>query len=198
MGLGAPGVGKSQVVARVAKRYGFHLEDLRLAQMSEVEIGGLICPDKEARKTEWLKPNFFPEEDGPKTILLLDEITSANKRVQVAAYQLVLDRRIGRHKLPESTIIIALGNRENDNGVFVQLAAPLADRFTILDIKLDVDEWLHDYAMNPAISATELGPECAKRLYTFNSLVAAYIHRRIIQIPWYLQHQGPGLRCLIC
>lgn len=178
MGLGAPGLGKSQIVARVAEKYGYHLEDLRLAQMSEVEIGGLIYPDKDARKTEWLKPNFFPEENGPKTILLLDEITSANKRVQVAAYQLVLDRKIGRHKLPDSTIIVALGNREDDNGVFVQLAAPLADRFTILDIKLDADVWLRDYAMNPANSTVELGAPGNKKPYTFNALVAAFIQAK--------------------
>ena len=39
LGLGAPGVGKSQIVRQIGKKYGFKVIDVRLAQMSEVEIG---------------------------------------------------------------------------------------------------------------------------------------------------------------
>lgn len=145
LGLGAPGIGKSEVIKEIGEELGYHVEDLRLAQMSEVEIGGLIYPSEDKTKTNWLKPDFFPEEGGPKTILLLDEITSAPKRIQVAAYQLVLDRKIGKHTLPDSTIVIALGNREDDGGVYVDLAAPLADRFEIYDIECNTSVWL-DYA----------------------------------------------------
>ena len=146
LGLGAPGIGKSEVIKQIADELDYHLEDLRLAQMSEVEIGGLIYPNESKTKTHWLKPDFFPEDGGKKTILLLDEITSAPKRVQVAAYQLVLDRRIGRHKLPDDTVVIALGNRIDDGGVYVELAAPLADRFEIYDIDCSANIWLEDFA----------------------------------------------------
>lgn len=142
LGLGAPGIGKSEVIKEIGEELGYYVEDLRLAQMSEVEIGGLIYPNADKTKTVWLKPDFFPEENGPKTILLLDEITSAPKHNQLPAYQLVLDRRIGKHKLPDSTVIIALGNREEDGGVYVDLAAPLADRFEIYDIECDANTWL--------------------------------------------------------
>lgn len=143
--LGAPGIGKSEIMQEISEELDYHLEDLRLAQMSETEIGGLIFPNESGTKTQWLIPDYFPEEGGPKTILFLDELTSASKRVQVAAYQLVLDRKIGRHKLPDSTIIVAAGNREEDDGVYVELAAPLANRFEIHDVECNADIWL-EYA----------------------------------------------------
>ena len=149
LGLGAPGVGKSQSIHQLGREYGYKVIDLRLAQMSEVEIGGLIFPNEDKSRTIWLTPDILPDEkrDGEKTILLLDEITSCSKRVQVAAYQLILDRRIGQYRLPEGTFVIALGNREDDDGVYIQLSAPLADRFEIHYIEADFNVWLEDYAI---------------------------------------------------
>lgn len=149
LGLGAPGVGKSQAIRQIGKKYGYKVIDVRLAQMSEVEIGGLIYPNEQRTKTIWLAPEILPDEkrDGEKTILLLDEITSCTKRVQVAAYQLILDRKIGQYTLPEGTFVVALGNREDDDGVYIQLAGPLADRFEIHYIEPDFNSWKYDYAL---------------------------------------------------
>ena len=149
LGLGAPGIGKSEVIRQIGSKYGYKVIDIRLAQMSEVEISGLIYPNAERTKTIWLSPEVLPDEkrDGPKTILLLDEITSCTKRVQVAAYQLILDRRIGQYTLPEGTIVIALGNREDDDGVYIRLAGPLADRFEIHYIEPDFETWKKDFAI---------------------------------------------------
>lgn len=149
LGLGAPGVGKSQLIRQIGKKYDYKVIDIRLAQMSEVEIGGLIYPNAERTKTVWLSPDILPDEkrDGPRTILLLDEITSCPKRVQVAAYQLILDRRIGQYHLPEGTLVVALGNREDDDGVYIRLAGPLADRFEIHYIDVDFACWRDDYAI---------------------------------------------------
>ena len=149
LGLGAPGVGKSQVIKQIGEMLDYKVIDLRLAQMSEVEIGGLIYPNEDKTKTRWLSPEVLPDEerDGEKTILLLDEITSCPKRVQVAAYQLILDRRVGQYTLPEGTFVIGLGNREDDEGVYIRLAGPLADRFEILYIDADFDTWLTGYAI---------------------------------------------------
>ena len=149
LGLGAPGVGKSQVIRQIGKKYGYKVIDIRLAQMSEVEIGGLIYPNESRTKTVWLSPEILPDEerDGKNTILLLDELTSCTKRVQVAAYQLILDRRIGQYTLPEGTFVVALGNREDDDGVYIQLAGPLADRFEIHYIESDFEGWKNDFAL---------------------------------------------------
>lgn len=153
LGLGAPGVGKSQLIRQIGAKYGYKVIDIRLAQMSEVEIGGLIYPNESRTKTVWLSPEILPDEerDGPNTILLLDEITSCTKRVQVAAYQLILDRRIGQYKLPEGTFVVALGNREDDDGVYIRLAGPLADRFEIHYIEPDFNGWKYDFALKNGV-----------------------------------------------
>ena len=153
LGLGAPGVGKSQIIRQIGKKYGYKVIDIRLAQMSEVEIGGLIYPNESRTKTIWLSPEILPDEerDGKNTILLLDEITSCTKRVQVAAYQLILDRRIGQYQLPEGTFVVALGNREDDDGVYIQLAGPLADRFEIHYIEPNFEDWKNDYALKNGV-----------------------------------------------
>lgn len=153
LGLGAPGVGKSQLIRQIGEKYGYKVIDIRLAQMSEVEIGGLIYPNEDRTKTKWLSPEILPDEerDGKNTILLLDEITSCPKRVQVAAYQLILDRRVGQYYLPEGTFVVALGNREDDDGVYIQLAGPLADRFEIHYIDVDFKSWKYDFALKAGV-----------------------------------------------
>ncbi|MBO4228919.1 MAG: AAA family ATPase [Clostridia bacterium] len=153
LGLGAPGVGKSQIIRQIGKKYGYKVIDIRLAQMSEVEIGGLIYPNESRTKTVWLSPEILPDEerDGKNTILLLDEITSCTKRVQVAAYQLILDRRVGQYQLPEGTFVVALGNREDDDGVYIQLAGPLADRFEIHYIEPNFEDWKNDFALKNGV-----------------------------------------------
>ncbi|MCR5324962.1 MAG: MoxR family ATPase [Lachnospiraceae bacterium] len=149
LGLGAPGIGKSQIIRQIGEKYGYKVIDVRLSQMSEVEIGGLIYPNETKTRTKWLAPDILPNEerDGKKTILLLDEITSCTKRVQVAAYQLILDRRIGEYHLPEGTFVIGLGNREEDAGVYCEMAGPLADRFEIHNIDVDFYCWKNGYAL---------------------------------------------------
>ena len=159
LGLGAPGVGKSQLIHQIGRKYGYKVIDIRLAQMSEVEIGGLIYPNESRTKTVWLAPDILPDEerDGPKTNLLLDEITSCTKRVQVAAYQLILDRKIGQYTLPEGTFVIALGNREDDDGVYIQLAAPLADRFEIHYMEPSFEDWKNDFALPRGVHPLVVG-----------------------------------------
>jgi hypothetical protein len=61
--------------------------------------------------------------------------------VQAAAYQLILNRRVGTYKLPEGVDIVAAGNRDGDKGVTFRMPAPLANRFVHLEMKVDFDDW---------------------------------------------------------
>jgi hypothetical protein len=57
-------------------------------------------------------------------ILFLDEITSAPPAVSAAAYQLILDRRLGEYRVPDRWAIFAAGNRQGDRGVTYSMPAP--------------------------------------------------------------------------
>ena len=74
-------------------------------------------------------------------VLFLDEMNSAPPAVQAAAYQLVLNRRVGNYILPDNVAIIAAGNRETDNGVTYRMPKPLANRFLHLDLQVDFLDW---------------------------------------------------------
>ncbi|MFV2054957.1 MAG: AAA family ATPase, partial [Thiohalomonadales bacterium] len=139
---GAPGVGKSQMVAQVAEQHGVRLIDIRLSQMEPSDLRGI--PFRAEEKVEWAIPSMLPdvERHGASGILFLDEITSAPPTVSAAAYQLILDRELGTYRLPPDWVIIAAGNRQGDRGVTYTMPAPLANRFSHFDVDTHLDDWV--------------------------------------------------------
>ncbi len=139
---GAPGVGKSQMVAQVAAGHGVPLIDIRLSQMEPSDLRGI--PFKNGDSVEWAIPAMLPNaaRHGQSGILFLDEITSAPPSVSAAAYQLILDRRLGNYEVPTGWAIFAAGNRQGDRGVTYTMPAPLANRFSHFDVDINVDDWV--------------------------------------------------------
>jgi hypothetical protein len=68
--------------------------------------------------------------------------------VQSAAYQLILNRRIGKYKLPDNVRIVAAGNRESDKGVTFRMPTPLANRFIHQEMRVDFPSWQGWAVMN--------------------------------------------------
>lgn len=139
---GAPGVGKSQMVQQVAARHGVPVTDIRLSQMEPSDLRGI--PFRVERHVEWAPPAMLPdaERHGPAGVLFLDEITSAAPSVSAAAYQLILDRRLGAYQVPEGWAIFAAGNRQGDRGVTYTMPAPLANRFSHFEVDVNLDDWV--------------------------------------------------------
>ncbi len=139
---GPPGVGKSQIIAQVAEKHRVPVIDIRLSQMEPSDLRGI--PFREGDKVEWAVPAMLPdaERHGPEGILFLDEITSAPPSVSAAAYQLILDRRLGEYEVPERWAIFAAGNRQGDRGVTYTMPAPLANRFAHFEFDLNLDDWV--------------------------------------------------------
>jgi len=106
---GACGVGKSQIVSRVASDLGYDFLDVRAVQLDPVDLRGL--PRIVEDQTEWVPPKFLPNRG--KGILFLDELTSAPQMTQAGCYQLVLDRKLGEYVLPDGWVVIAAGNPEH-------------------------------------------------------------------------------------
>jgi len=93
----------------------------------------------------WGAPSELPTQEMAEKydniVLFLDEMNSAAPSVQAAAYQLILNRRVGTYKLPDNVMIVAAGNREADKGVTYRMPAPLANRFVHLEMAVDFDDW---------------------------------------------------------
>ena len=139
---GAPGVGKSQMVAQIAENHGVPLIDIRLSQMEPSDLRGI--PFRVDEFVEWAVPSMLPnlKRHGSRGILFLDEITSAPPSVSAAAYQLILDRKLGEYEVPEGWAIIAAGNRQGDRGVTYSMPAPLANRFSHYEVEINLDDWV--------------------------------------------------------
>ena len=139
---GAPGVGKSQVVAGVAGELGFELRDIRAVLLDPVDLRGLPRIDADGRSI-WCPPGFLPPSgDMGKGLIFLDELNAAPPLVQAACYQLVLDRRIGEYRLPDGWCIVAAGNREKDKAVTHRMPSALANRMVHLEFEVSLDDWL--------------------------------------------------------
>ena len=148
---GTRGVGKSSVVQQVAAQYGVPLVDLRLTTIEPVDIRGAIYADDEQEKTVWFPPEFLPTADQPEGILFLDELTAADQRLQISAYSLILDRRVGRYLLPDGWLVVAAGNAAYHGAVSHDMGTALADRMFHFNVQTVIGAFLdhalsHDFA----------------------------------------------------
>jgi len=148
---GNPGVGKSSVVSQIANEHDMEFVDLRLSLLDPTDLRGIPFFDKDEKSAVWAKPEFLPKSESEvKGILFLDEINSAPPTIQAAAYQLILDRKIGEYNLPKNFAIVAAGNYESDRGVTYRMPTPLANRFVHLDFDVDFESW-KDWAIKRGI-----------------------------------------------
>jgi hypothetical protein len=108
-------------------------------------LRGIPFYNKDIGKMDWAEPVDLPSEEVaaqyPMVTLFLDEMNQAAPAVQGSAFQLVLDRRLGKYKLPDNVVIVAAGNRESDKGVSFRMPTPLANRFVHLEVKQDYESW---------------------------------------------------------
>lgn len=137
---GPPGIGKSDLVAQVAKSIGYDLIDRRLSQFDPPELAGLLYPNPETMKADRFVPGWLPEPDS-KTVILLDEIDKAPPAVKNAALQLFRDRALGDWVAGENIRIIAAANRLQDKSFGSALGAALCNRLVHIEIKPDFTVW---------------------------------------------------------
>jgi hypothetical protein len=161
---GAFGVGKSQIIREVAKkiakdkglRYSedwndindnkcYVLIDMRLSQLDPSDIKGIPDLDRETKTSKWYIPNWFPTNGAG--LLFFDEVNLASDSVQSACYQIVNDRELTGHKLPEGYAVVMAGNRGRDDGARVtKMQVPLLTRMGHVEIEMNFNGWL-EWAM---------------------------------------------------
>ena len=99
-------------------------------------------------------------------ILFLDEINAAPQSVQAAAYQLILNRKVGTYHLPDGVSIVAAGNRETDKAVTFRMPSALANRFIHFEMMVNFEDW-EDWAIKHRISSDVIGFLKVKQNYLF-------------------------------
>jgi len=151
---GAPGIGKSQTVAEVAREAKIELIDLRLSQLAPTDLRGLPVADRKSCSARWYPPEFLPRTG--EGILFLDELNMAPPAMQGIAQQLVLDREVGSYKLPEGWHVWAAGNRAEDGASVFQMPSALQNRFVHVTVEANFDnfrQWALGHGIHERIVA---------------------------------------------
>ena len=134
---GPPGIGKSSIVSAIAQERGLEVVDLRLGQIPPADLRGLPCVvDGQSRyaRPEWLR------SEG-RGILFLDELPNAVPSVQGLSQQLLLDRRIGEHKLGDGWFVIGAGNGREHGAAVHAMPSPVANRMIHFHLEADLESW---------------------------------------------------------
>lgn len=149
----SPGVGKSQIVAKVAKTFNLKMVDFRLAAADPTDLQGF--PSKtDAQRMGYLPPEDFPLvgdklPDGfDGWCLFFDELPQAFPSIQNASYKIFLDRMIGQKHLHPNTIIIAAGNLDTDKAHTHKLSTALQSRIIPLTMVVSTEDWMKWAAEN--------------------------------------------------
>lgn len=158
--VSSPGMGKSSIVAKVAKQGRLKLLDLRLSQCTPEDLQGF--PMRTGDKATFTPFDIFPlDGDTPPEgydgwLLLLDEMSSAAKPVQAAAYKLVLDRMVGSFHLNEKCAIVCAGNKITDRAVVTQMSTALQSRLIHYEMDVTLEDW-QDWAIEDGIDHRIIG-----------------------------------------
>jgi len=142
---GPPGIGKSDIVHQIGEYMEAYVIDIRLSLWEPTDIKGIPYYSANDNAMVWAAPAELPTAEMAtkykNIILFLDEMNSAAPAVQAAAYQLILNRKVGQYVLPDNVLIVAAGNRDADKGVTYRMPAPLANRFVHLELAVNFDDW---------------------------------------------------------
>ncbi len=149
---GAPGVGKTDIVAQVRNRLEESLGACNLLVMHPV-----VSDPTDAKGMPWVftdgntpKAKFIPFGDLEQminakalTIVFLDDLGQAPPSVQAAFMQLILSRRINDHKVSDHVVFVAATNRKQDRAGVSGILEPVKSRFaTIIELEPDLYDWI--------------------------------------------------------
>jgi len=170
---GPPGIGKSDIIKQLGSELDAHVIDVRLSLWEPTDIKGIPYFDSNDNTMRWAPPSELPNAElaskHKQIILFLDEMNSAAPSVQAAAYQLILNRRVGTYHLPDNVVLVAAGNRETDKGVTFRMPAPLANRFVHLEMQVNWDDYF-EWAVENKVHQDVVGflSFSKKSLYDFD------------------------------
>lgn len=150
---GAPGVAKTAATEQIADAIGYKLVTIVLSQMTPEHITGY--PYLENGVMKYARPAWWPTE--ARIMLFFDEIGQCPIAVQNVAMQIIHERRVGPHVLPDDTIVIAAGNRAEDRAGSTVMQTALRTRFfPVFEVEPSKDEWVEfatENEFNPLVIA---------------------------------------------
>jgi hypothetical protein len=149
---GPTGIGKSELVAEVARTLGIAHVVLDLSLLEPPDLVGL--PITEDGRTRYALPRFLPRDGAG--ILMLEELNRAERYIQQPALQLLTARALHEYVLPEGWACFAAINPETGDYQVTPLDAALRARFLHVPVRADRAAWLAwagARGVHPAVTA---------------------------------------------
>ena len=181
--LGAPGIGKTQIMEQAARECGVALvaytithhtrqSAIGLPFISKKEYGGREYSTTEYTMSEIVASiyNCMTETGLDEGILFIDEINCVSETLAPAMLQFLQCKSFGNHEIPKGWVIVAAGNPPEYNKSVREFDVVTLDRVKKIMVEPDYQVW-REYAykenMHPAIlSYLELRNNCFYRMET--------------------------------
>lgn len=141
---GAPGVGKSAIVAQACALAGARMILSHPVVSDPTDFKGLPWAKDGAESATFLPFGEMHEalNATEPTVWFLDDLGQASPSVQAAAMQLILARRVNGHKIPDCVTFIAATNRRGDKAGVQGILEPVKSRFaSIIELGVSLDDW---------------------------------------------------------
>lgn len=171
----SPGLGKSELVhqmrAKLSAMYNepIGFAEMMLATQTPVDLLGFMVPQdytygdgRKVLRSGFTEPLWMTCVDGKSVneyrrgILFLDEYGQGEPEVKRASAELLLNKRLGPHRLPEGWIVVAASNRSKDRSGVTKSFDFVINRRMQIEITPDVEsweEWAVDHDISPEIVA---------------------------------------------
>ena len=175
--IGPHGIGKTEYVKEWAKENGYHLEVLQLPILETSDLIGMpdITETEFGKVTTFAKPEWLDRMEqankaGKHCVVFMDELGRSSMEIRQASLQIVLEKKVSEHALPEldgiQTLCVVADN-PSDQYDTADFDAALEDRFqTYENVEADITDWLK-YARNVGVEAviTDYLAEYAEKLH---------------------------------
>lgn len=165
--LGAPGIGKTAIMAQVADELGIGLVSysmthhtrqsaLGLPVVVRKEYGGRDVDVSEYTMSEIIASiyDYMAETGRSRGILFLDEINCVSETLYPSMLQFLQFKTFGRHRVPDGWVVACAGNPPAYNRSVHEFDIVTLDRLRKLEVEPDFEAW-KEYArqtgVHPAI-----------------------------------------------
>lgn len=131
--IGAPGIGKTEILGTIAREMGVPLYSLILSQCDPSDLGGIPVPSDGAI----LRLPIGPVREAGRApgILFLDEYLQTGPALQGSSLTLINERRAGDYTLHPDTRIVLASNPVDQGASGQDLAPPALNRVTHVRVR---------------------------------------------------------------
>jgi hypothetical protein len=147
---GPTGIGKSEIIAEVARKLGIATVVLDLSLLEPPDLVGL--PVVQGGRTVYATPDRLPQ--GGSGILVLEELNRAERYMQQPALQLLTARELHGYRLPDGWSCVAAINPDDGEYQVSAMDPALRSRFLSLRVRASRDAWIpwaEAHAVHPAV-----------------------------------------------